>query len=155
MVAFAPTNNATIWHARLGHLGYQLLQQISSKKLVVGIPVLQNDREKIVCQGCQFGKLHRLSFMKSSESKSFIFGLVHTDLMGLMKTTSYNVFRHVMVLIDDYSRYTWVKFLKEKSEALKKFAEFTNIIGSDFRTKVRCLRSDNGEEFMSEDFFQY
>ncbi|KAF2286935.1 hypothetical protein GH714_035776 [Hevea brasiliensis] len=48
------TENAATWHARLGHLGYQLLQQISSKTLVDGIPALQNIHEDVICQGCQF-----------------------------------------------------------------------------------------------------
>ncbi|KAF7839276.1 putative mitochondrial protein [Senna tora] len=48
------TDNAAIWHARLGHVGYQLLQQITSKGLVDGIPSLRNVREDVVCQGCQY-----------------------------------------------------------------------------------------------------
>ncbi|KAK3042376.1 hypothetical protein RJ639_002422 [Escallonia herrerae] len=44
------TNNAAIWHARLGHVGYQLLQHISSKKLVDGMPTLKNVRVDVICQ---------------------------------------------------------------------------------------------------------
>ena len=115
------TESATIWHARLGHLGYQLLQQISCKKLVDGIPALQNVHEGVICQGCQFSKPHRLPFMKSPNRKSTMFELVHTYLMRPTKTLSYSGCRYVMVFVDDFSRYTWVKFLKEKSEALSKF----------------------------------
>ncbi|KAF7842361.1 berberine bridge enzyme-like 8 [Senna tora] len=64
------TDNAAIWHARLGHVGYQLLQQISSKGLVDGIPSLKNVRENAVCQGCQFGKSHRLPYKSSSNRRS-------------------------------------------------------------------------------------
>lgn len=149
------TDSATIWHARLGHLSYQLLKEISSKKLVDGIPSLQNVREDVICQGCQFGKSHRLPFMKSSNRRSSMFELVHTDLMGPMKTTSYRGNRYVMVLVDDFSRFTWVKFLKEKNEALSKFSEFAYDVQKEFGVKIKCLRSDNGGEFMSEDFSQY
>ncbi|GJY50843.1 retrovirus-related pol polyprotein from transposon TNT 1-94 [Tanacetum coccineum] len=119
-------DSAAIWHARLGHIGYQLLQQISSKRLLEGIPVLQHVREDVICQGCQFGKSHRLPFQKSVNRKSTMFELVHTDLMGPMKPSSYSGYCYVMVLVDDFSKYTWVKFLKEKSEALKVFVEFKN-----------------------------
>ncbi|KAH0707740.1 hypothetical protein KY285_010907 [Solanum tuberosum] len=84
------TNSASIWHARLGHLGYQLLWQIYSKKLVDGLPALQNIHGDVVCQ-------------------------------------------------DDFSRYTWVKFLKEKSEALSKFAEFKTAVEKDFGKGWRCM----------------
>ncbi|PHT81584.1 hypothetical protein T459_14599 [Capsicum annuum] len=79
------TDSAVIWHAWLGHVDYQMLQQISSRK--------------------------------SSNQRNVLFELVHTDLMGPTITPSYSIYRCVMVLVDDYSRFTWVKVLKEKSEA--------------------------------------
>ncbi|KAL4279785.1 hypothetical protein GQ457_03G014780 [Hibiscus cannabinus] len=149
------TESATIWHARLGHLGYQLLQKISSKMLVDGMPSLRNVREDIICQGCQFGKSHRLPFMKSSNRKTSILELIHTDLMGPTKTPSFSGYRYAMVLVDDFSRYTWIKFLKQKSEALTKFVEFRNVVEKEFGMKIKCIRNDNGGEYMSDDFFQY
>ncbi|KAK3001904.1 LOW QUALITY PROTEIN: hypothetical protein RJ639_022194 [Escallonia herrerae] len=149
------TNNAAIWHARLGHVGYQLLQQISSKKLVDGMPTLKNVREDVICQGCQYGKSHRLPFKRSSNQRSTLFELVHADLMGPTRTPSYSGHRYVMVLVDDHSRFTWVKFFKEKSEALSKFMEFKDTIGKEFGKKIKCLRSDNGLEYMLDDFFKY
>ncbi|GJY14422.1 integrase [Tanacetum coccineum] len=125
-------DSAAIWHARLGHIGYQLLQQISSKRLLEGIPVLQHVREDVICQGCQFGKSHRLPCQKSVNRKSTMFELVHTDLMGSMKPSSYSGYCNGMVLVDDCSKYTWVKFLKEKkSEALKVFVDFKNNVEKD------------------------
>ncbi|KAF7841358.1 Retrovirus-related Pol polyprotein from transposon TNT 1-94 [Senna tora] len=79
-------DNASIWHARSGHVGYQLLQQISSKGLVDGMPTLKNVCEDVICQGCQYGKSHRLPFKNSSNQRSEMFELVHTDLMGPIKT---------------------------------------------------------------------
>ncbi|KAK3001833.1 hypothetical protein RJ639_022241 [Escallonia herrerae] len=149
------TDNAAIWHARLGHVGYQLLQQISSKKLVDGMPTLKNVREDVICQGCQFGKSHRLPFKRSSNQRSTLLELVHTDLMGPTRTPSYSGHSYVMVLVDDHSRFTWVKFFKEKSEALSKFMEFKDAIEKEFGKKVKCLRSDNGGEYMSDVFLQY
>lgn len=75
--------------------------------------------------------------------------------MGPTKTPSYSGYHYVMVLVGDPSRYTWVHFLKEKSEALLKFVEFNSTINKEFGQKIKCLRSDNGGEFMSDDFFQY
>ncbi|KAH0639737.1 hypothetical protein KY285_036323 [Solanum tuberosum] len=149
------TNSATIWHARLGHLGYQLLRQICSKKLVDGLSTLQNIHKDVVCQSCQFGESHRLPFQRSTNRRSTMFEFVRTDLMGPTKTTSYSCFRYVMVLVDDFSRYTWVKFLKERGEALSKFAKFKTAVEKDFGVKIKCLHSDNGGEYMSDAFFKY
>ncbi|KAF2320611.1 hypothetical protein GH714_029011 [Hevea brasiliensis] len=89
----------------------------------------------------------------TNSGKSSMLELVHTDLMGPTKTPSYSGYRYVMVLVDDFSRYTWVKFLKEKSEALSKFAEFRDAVEKEFGKKIKYLWSDNGGEYMSKDFF--
>ncbi|KAL0359324.1 UNVERIFIED_CONTAM: Retrovirus-related Pol polyprotein from transposon TNT 1-94 [Sesamum angustifolium] len=149
------TDSAAAWHARLGHVGYQMLQQISSKRLLDGLPTLKNVHEDVVCQGCQYGKSHHLPFKMSSNRRTTSLELIHTDLMGPTRTPSCSHNHYVMVLVDDYSRYTWTYFLKEKNEALSKFVEFRNKVEKELGQKVKCLRSDNGGEFMSADFFQY
>ncbi|XP_071699519.1 uncharacterized protein [Rutidosis leptorrhynchoides] len=126
----------------------RLKRKIFSHKLVDGIPQLKNVCEEVICQGCQYGKSHRLPYKKSTNRKQGLLDLIHTDLMGPTKTPSYSVHCYVMVLIDDYSRFTWVKFLKEKSEAISKFIEFKEAVESKFGRKVKALRSDNGGEFM-------
>ncbi|XP_071719575.1 uncharacterized protein [Rutidosis leptorrhynchoides] len=105
--------------------------------------------------GCQYGKSHRLPYKKSTNRKQGLLDLIHTDLMGPTRTPSYSGHCYIMVLIDDHSRFTWVKLLKEKREALSKFIEFKEAVESKFERKVKALRSDNGGEFMSNDFFTY
>ncbi|KAK3011144.1 hypothetical protein RJ639_012869 [Escallonia herrerae] len=90
-------DSAVIWHARLGHVGYQMLRQISSKKLLDGVPALKDVHTSVVCQGCQY----------------------------------------------------------EKGEAMSKFTEFKTVVEKEFSMKVKCLRSDNGGEYMSNDFLKY
>lgn len=68
-----------------------------------------------------------------------MFELVHTDLMEPTKRTSYSGFWYVMVFVDDFSRYTWVKFLKEKGKALSKYAEFKTAVDKDFGVKNLML----------------
>ena len=52
-----------------------------------------------------------------------------------------------MLLIDDYTRMTWVTFLKEKIEAFKRFKIFKAMVENETNKKIKCLRSDNGGEF--------
>ncbi|KAL0453679.1 UNVERIFIED_CONTAM: Retrovirus-related Pol polyprotein from transposon RE1 [Sesamum latifolium] len=63
--------------------------------------------------------------------------------------------RHSFIIEYDFSRYCWVKFLKEKSEALSKFVDLKDTVEKEFGKKIKCLRSHNGGEFMSNDFFQF
>jgi hypothetical protein len=57
-----------------------------------------------------------------------------------------------MLFIDDFTRKAWVCFLKEKSEALKKFKAFKTLVENEIETKIKCLRSDNGGDFTSKEF---
>ncbi|KAK3039235.1 hypothetical protein RJ639_027939 [Escallonia herrerae] len=130
-------DRAAIWHARLGHVGYQMLQQISSKKLLDGVPVLKDVHTNMICQGCQYGKSHRLLFKRSLNRKNIMFELVHSDLMGSTRTPSCSGYHYVMVIVDDFSRYTWVYYLKEKGEAMSKFIEFKSAVEKEFSMKKR------------------
>lgn len=109
-------------------------------------------KEEVVCQGCQFGKAYKLPFKSSNRERTIPFELIHTDLMGSTKTPSYSGCKYTMVLGDDYTRYTWLYFLKEKSEVTHKFVIFSDMVEKEFDAKIKCLRSDNGGEFNSTDF---
>lgn len=73
--------------------------------------------------------------------------------MGSTKTPSSSGFHYMMVIVDDNTRFSWVSFLNEKSEAFSKFLEFNNTIKREFGSKIACLRTYNGGEFMSNEFF--
>ncbi|MFV0960832.1 hypothetical protein QML37_31560, partial [Klebsiella pneumoniae] len=83
-----------------------------------GIPnIRQQDK---ICEGCVLGKHHRDSFpVESSWRASKPLELVHSDLCGSMHTTSIRCNRYFLTFIVDFSRKTWVYFLKEKNEVFK------------------------------------
>ena len=60
-----------------------------------------------------------------------------------------------MLLIDDFTRMVWVTFLREKSEAFDKFKVFKSLVENESGHKIKCLRSDNGGEFTSNEFNQF
>ena len=57
-----------------------------------------------------------------------------------------------MLLINDYTRMTWVVFLRHKSEPFENFKAFKALVENDTDQKIKCLRSDNGGEFTSNEF---
>ena len=81
-----------------------------------------------------------------------ILGLIHYDIRGLMIVTSMNESRYLLTFINDFSRYTWVFFLKKKSEVCETFFELKALIENASRIKINILRSDNGGEYVSNDF---
>ncbi|KAL0355865.1 UNVERIFIED_CONTAM: hypothetical protein Sradi_4033400, partial [Sesamum radiatum] len=60
-----------------------------------------------------------------------------------------------MTFIDDFSKYVWVYFMKNKSEPLTKFKEFKKSVEAEIGRGVRCLRTDNGGEYTSDEFSDF
>lgn len=72
-----------------------------------------------------------------------------------MRIKGWNGERYFMLFIDDFSRMTWVCFLKEKLEAFEKFKKFRPMIEIEVNLRLKCLRFDRGEEFTSDEFEDY
>ncbi|GKA51758.1 retrovirus-related pol polyprotein from transposon TNT 1-94 [Tanacetum coccineum] len=98
-----------------------------------------------------FGKSKKASLLpklvSSTESK---LELLHMDLCGPMRVTSINCKKYILVIIDDYSRYTWVYFLHTKDEALDMIIDFVNQVQRNLKAQILTIRTDNGTEFKNE-----
>ena len=81
--------------------------------------------------------------------------LIHSDVFGPIKQISIGGMRYMVTFIDDFSRYVWVYFVKEKSEAFTKFKVFNEKIKGELIMKSQCLRTDNGREYLSNEFTIY
>ena len=81
--------------------------------------------------------------------------IIHTDLCGPKSTKIFQGEHYFMLLIDDYTRMTWVTFLKEKSEAFIKFKAFKALVENQANRKITYLRPDNGGEFTSNEFNEF
>ncbi|KAM0065667.1 putative RNA-directed DNA polymerase [Helianthus debilis subsp. tardiflorus] len=143
-----------IWHQRLGHVGYDRLELIVKRNLVAGIPDVEV-KKNMVCAGCQYGKAHQLPYESSNYHATKPLELVHSDVFGPVKQKSIKGMRYMITFSDDYSRYVWVYFMQEKSEAFSKFKEFKAEAERETKMSVGCLRSDNGGEYTSKEFNEY
>ncbi|GKB26673.1 retrovirus-related pol polyprotein from transposon TNT 1-94 [Tanacetum coccineum] len=83
----------------------------------------------------------------STESK---FELLHMDLCGPMRVASINGKKYILVIIDDYSRYTWVYFLCTKDEAPDMIIDFVNQVQRNLKAQILTIQIDNGTEFKNE-----
>ncbi|XP_062028686.1 uncharacterized protein LOC133744627 [Rosa rugosa] len=116
-----------LWHRRLGHVNYQDLLKLASKQSVRGLPSLKGKTGKM-CGGCKIGKQIKTPHkVVNSATTTKVMELLHMDLMGPTQTESIGVKIYMLVVIDDFSRFTWVNFLKDKAETFESFKSLTPI----------------------------
>lgn len=131
------------------------MQQAHRESLVEGLPSIRSPARS-VCSACQTGKQHRDAFPKQAATRaSKPLALVHIDLCGPHATPSFSGALYMLVLVDDYTKYTWAYFLKLKSECLSYFRDWKTMVEKEKDLKVITLLSDNGGEFTSTDFTQF
>ena len=81
--------------------------------------------------------------------------LIYTDVYGPMRTPSHENNRYFILFIDDFSRMTWVYFLKEKSEVFGVFKKFKALAENQSGKRIKVLRSDRGKEYTSREFERF
>jgi hypothetical protein len=118
-------NSSELWHRRFSHLHYRALPIVS--KMVTGLPEIQVNPDG-VCKGCAQGKNVKNPFPSSDSRAKGVLDIVHSDVCGPMSTPSLNGYIYYVSFIDDYSRKTWIYFLKSKGEVFGKFKEFKALV---------------------------
>ena len=141
-----------LWHCRLGHLGMDNVIKIANGNMVKGIGHLSSE-SKPFCEGCVMGKQHRCPYPKGiSYRATEPFELIHSDVCGPMPESSIGGSRYYVTFIDDFTRYTFVYFLKNKSQVLEKFKGFHNYAKNVSGKGIKVIRTDNGGEYCSKEF---
>jgi hypothetical protein len=144
-----------LWHRRLGHLNFDHLIKLKNLEVVKDLWRISKPQYSM-CKLCQVGKLTRTPFKsRSFTSTKKPLQLVHMDLCGPLRQEGTRRENYFMLIIDDFSRLTWVSFLKEKAEAFEKFKIFKALIENQTGKRLKEVRSDRGGEFMSSDFKEF
>ncbi|GKB14277.1 zinc finger, CCHC-type containing protein, partial [Tanacetum coccineum] len=140
--------NSSLWHARLGHVHYKRMLEMSKDEL---IPAIDENPDK--CTTCMLTKITRQPF-KSITRKSVILELIHSDLCDFHATPSLGNKKYVITFIDDASRFCYVYLLHAKDEALDKFRIYKTEVELQQNDLVKTLRTDRGGEYYDPVFFQ-
>ncbi|MCO5590542.1 hypothetical protein L7F22_044513 [Adiantum nelumboides] len=146
---------AELWHKRIGHVNFRRLKHMQSNQIVRGLPKFGRLNFDHVCEACQFGKQSRLPFPKRGRISRSPLEIVHSDIWGPCVHATPNGCRYFVTFTDDYSRMTWVYFLKAKSKAFEVFLEFKVMVEKENGCHIKCLRKDGGGEYMSHSFDDY
>jgi transposase InsO family protein len=145
----AKTNMGWLWHHRLAHVGMKNLHKLIKGEHILGLTNVHFEKARI-CSACQAGKqvgvhhLHKNIMMTDRPLE-----LVHMDLFDSIAYISINRSKYCLVIVDDYSRFTWVFFLQEKSQTQETLKRFLRRAQNEFGLRIKKIRSDNGTEFMN------
>ncbi|GJX80172.1 retrovirus-related pol polyprotein from transposon TNT 1-94 [Tanacetum coccineum] len=120
-MAKASPTQAWLWHRRLSHLNFDYINLLSKKDIVIGLP---NSK----------GRLN----------------LLHMDLCGPMRVETINGKKYILVIVDDFSRYTWTFFLRTKDETPEVLKDFLKIIQRNLQAQVITIRTDRGTKFLNK-----
>lgn len=138
------SDTAMMWHSRLGHPSLSLFQSlIKQYSLLVSKPLEVN------CSCCNKAKSHKLQFPLSVSHTTAPFQLVHMDVWGPSPIPSHKGFRYYLLVIDDFTRYSWLFPLHYKSQVKHTIAEFKAFVSTQFNITIQTVRSDNGGEFIN------
>nr|GEU56842.1 putative ribonuclease H-like domain-containing protein [Tanacetum cinerariifolium] len=155
LFAKATLDESNLWHRRLGYINFKTINKLVKGNLVRGLPtkVFKNN---YTCVACKKGKQHRASCKtKLTSSVSQPLQRLHIDLFGPTFVKSLNKKSYCLVVMDDYSRFTWVFFLATKDETSPILKTFITSIENQICLKVKIIRSDNRTKLKNNDLNQF
>ncbi|GJU64977.1 retrovirus-related pol polyprotein from transposon TNT 1-94 [Tanacetum coccineum] len=147
LMSKATSTKLWLWHRRLSHLNFLTINDLTRLDLVDGLPKFKYGKDHL-CSSCERGKSKKAShpskLVPINHSK---LELLHMDLCGPMRVSSINGKKYILVIVDDYSRYTWVYFLHSIDETPKIIKKFITQAQMNYKARVCKIRTDNGTKF--------
>jgi hypothetical protein len=141
-----------LWHRRMAHFHHGALRVL--REIVTGVPDFSLEHHEL-CKGCALGKYTKTDFPSGDSRATGIIDLIHLDVCGPMSSTSLTSSLYYVVFIDDFSRKSWIFFMKTKGQVFSRFQEFKDLVENQIGKKIRVLRSDNGSEYTSKEFKEF
>jgi transposase InsO family protein len=144
-----------LWHYRLAHVGMKNLHKLQKEGHILRLMnvAFEKDRPFGACQDSkQVGAPHHV---KTIMTITRPLKILHMDLFGPIAYISIGGNKYGLVIIDDYSCFTWVFFLQDKSETQEMLKKFLKREQNEFDAKVKRIRSNNGTEFKSTQVEDY
>ncbi|GJR50636.1 retrovirus-related pol polyprotein from transposon TNT 1-94 [Tanacetum coccineum] len=154
LLSKASKKKSWLWHRRLNHLNFGTLNDLARKDLVRGLPRLKFEKDHL-CSACQLGKSRKATHKpKMINTIMEVLHTLHMDLCGPIRVQSINGNKYILVIVDDYSRFTWVKFLRSKDETHAFVINLLKQLQAGLNKIVRFVRTDNGTEFVNKDLIE-
>jgi transposase InsO family protein len=143
----AKTNMGWLWHRRLAHVGMKNLHKLLKGEQILGLTNVHFEKDR-VCSACQAGKQVSAHHPhKNIMTTDRLLELLHMDLFGPIAYIRIGESKYCLVIVDDYSCFTWVFFLQKKSQTQETLKGFLRRAQNKFGLRIKKIRSDNGTEF--------
>ncbi|GJU91142.1 integrase, catalytic region, zinc finger, CCHC-type containing protein [Tanacetum coccineum] len=150
LMSKATLTKSWLWHRRLSHLNFGTINDLNKLDLVDGLPKFKYGKDHL-CYACERGKRKKAShppiLIPCDYSK---LELLHMDLCAPMRVASVNGKKYILVIVDDFSRFTWVYFLRSEDETPKIIKKFITQAQLNYKAKVCKIRTDNENVPMEE-----
>lgn len=144
-------DESVVWHKRYGHFNLKSLKFMQEADMVEDMPEITVNAQ--TCENCKLEKHHRHSFPQNlTKRATHKLELIHSNIYRPMSTASLSNNMYFALFIDDFSRMTWVYFLKIKSQVFSVFKSFKTMVETQSGQKVKVLRTDNGGQYTSKEF---
>ncbi|GKA63105.1 retrovirus-related pol polyprotein from transposon TNT 1-94 [Tanacetum coccineum] len=154
-MAKASSSQAWLWHRRLSHLNFDTINLFSKYDIMTDLHKLKFVKDHL-CSSCELGKAKHKSFKtKTTPSSKRRLQILHMDLCGPMRVESFNGKKYVLVIINDYSRYTWAHFLRSKDETPEVLIDFLKLVQRGLHAQVRTVQTDKGTELLNKTLHAY
>ncbi|WVZ71299.1 hypothetical protein U9M48_019899 [Paspalum notatum var. saurae] len=145
-----PSSDLWKWHRKLGHLSFDLLAKLSSLDLIRELPKLKSECD-LVCHPCRHRKMVAASHTHVNHVMTArLRELLHMDTVGPSRVRFVGGKWYVFVIVDDFSRWSWVHFMGSKDEAFEFVHDLVLRLRNESGHAMRALRSDNGLEFKND-----
>lgn len=147
---------AKLWHQRFGHSSPSMMNEAKKEGRLLGGPNPSIEFKTLThCQGCDIGKMKNQTYKPISSHHKEMLSLIHSDVCGPMKVESLGKARYFVIYVDDYSRKTFVYFIRHKSDVGQVTKEFIRFIERQTGKSVKALKSDNGGEYISSSLNEF
>ncbi|GJZ51965.1 retrovirus-related pol polyprotein from transposon TNT 1-94 [Tanacetum coccineum] len=147
LLSKASKTKSWLWHRRLSHLNFGAINHLARHGLVRGLPKVKFKKDHL-CFACIMGKSKKKPHKpKSEDTNQEKLYLLHMDLCGPMRVASVNRKKYILVIVDDYSRFTWVKCLRTDNRAEfvnQTLHEYYDKVGISHETSVARSPQQNG-----------
>jgi hypothetical protein len=135
-----------LWHSRLGHVSLPRIQTLVSRGLLGSVSSSPFD-----CMSCQLGKQPALPFNNSESIASATFDLLHSDVWGPSPVLTVGGSRYFVIFVDDFSHYTRIYLMKNRSEVLTIYRDFAKMVQTQYSKAIKVFRTDNAREYRQTD----
>lgn len=133
------------WHSQLGHPSLSVPKNVVSK---FSLPVSQSHQTELSCSDCFINKSHKLPFHSNTTVSHRPLEYLYSDVWMSPITSADNA-KYYLLIVDHFTRYSWMYPLQRKSQVKEVFVVFVSLVENRFQAKVKTLYSDNGSEYIA------